>query len=47
MKKMKSFEQMSVSIFDDLDKNEAMLEWLYLTVLGPLAMGLPPLFYRG
>lgn len=47
MEKMKSFEQMSVSIFDDPAENEAMLEWLYLTVLGPLAMGLPPIFYRG
>lgn len=46
MEKMKSFEQMSVSIFDDPGENEAMLGWLYLTVLGPLAMGLPPLFYR-
>lgn len=44
---MKKFEEMRLIATGNPEQDEALLEWLYLTILGRLAMGLPPLLYRG
>lgn len=44
---MKKFDEMKLVATGDPEQDEALLEWLYLTILGRLAMGLPPIFYFG
>ena len=40
---MKKFEEMSLVVTGDPEKDAALLEWLYLAVFAPLSFGCRPL----